>query len=87
MARTSKQPDDWAALIADDLKPKVVFPEGALSFVELQELRKSQGAPCGTSVVQRWVLALKKAGKIEQINGSVRSGGNLVRCVKYLVKK
>ena len=87
MARTSKQSADWASLIAEDLKPKTVFPEGALTFAELQELRKSQGAPSGISSVSRWVVGLKKEGKIEQINGSVRSNGQLVRCVKYVIKK
>ena len=87
MARTSKQSDDWASLIAEDLKPKTVFPDGALTFVELQELRKSQEAPSGACSVRRWMSALRKAGKIEQLSGSIRSNGQLVRCVKYVIKK
>ncbi len=87
MARTSKQSDDWAALLRDNIAKETKFPEGSLFFDEIKELFRARDLPCGNCSVRKWVRAQIEAGRLERVKGVMRVDRNLVQASKYLIKK
>ena len=74
-----------ADLLAEELKSKETkWPKGALTFEELQQVRKEAGIAWGSMATRQFLNANKKAGKVEVFNGITLRGNKYVRATKFL---
>lgn len=82
-----KKPTSWTEALQRELvKHSSGFTPEHKTSREIAEEFKAAGLPHGVNYVTRYLTSLVRAGKAEQVHGTVAGANGIkVRCVKYLL--